>query len=999
MNWSGVKASTIPSVKTLASFGVGNLKKISNLIKIEILRDFWQIISLFFEGLGDSLPSSYKDFFGNFSVTFSFCFSCWWQNDDTQAMLSIIIFCVESIVALICMALFICFRKEPDAINQGLETTVFASVSKKYKKYFKLLILALTTLYLPIFRDVVMIFSCDTKYFPDSGDCSSGKHTGLCILAFFSMILYVIPLPIILWIVIKKYKPIPSMFDAEGNQRVGGYTDNDYKEDLEKDECPYKTIYNGYERKWSHYKVISLLIKILLILPVALIVNTNEVGDRASDSDKDSDKTLLAIQSSCTVVILTIYCILTSYSQPFIENSDDQVDMAARYTALVVAILAFMASQIDGAEMAFGILLNIVTVVGGFIILLYVLTGFKKVKLFLQKFGQRIKFTNTRDTFKPLIFSDQLDIDKERKFRVWHEFWDTVMRQDKDFRIPNLNANNDSDNDDEDAEKYEPKALGYQYGNSPPYLMDFKGTIGERHEEMKEIIEFESFPSYLKNLQVMVNDNEPFNLQIINAMKYVMTHLNGIDVFWNGECISFEEESPSDTEILNRVNTAIILPNKSVTKFGKLYIIPFPFCAVFVSDDDESTKTVFSISPVIAGKKFDSAKGIQNLLELVEQNANGEVQRRKEVRLKLRAMEGSMCHWPLQKWISKAISRSTGSGDNRRTETKHVQVLFSFNDGQFCISRHGSKAIWKSQNGKKVDVTRGFVSHLKYRDGTGRHNYGGWSPHSWSHEPLTVYGVDFGLNHQFQETPQFQQFMRQNYRMDFHEQGKFQVIRDFKMYSDHYKNEFIAKEKTLSYGFWYYVYNNDAIRKSVLQRALQYESNEKLQKLITDPEYIESVNMVFEKLNFFNKDKKHSFWFIFFHDVWINNLQMPIFAKNEELLSPFSADSLCYKYIEEKSELVEILSENGLCRRSGGCRKGWINKGMIDELYAKLDMLGIKMEMDGKAERIVHLEMGPVPQDENVFLEQYEKASRMIRTICNEGNENAAVAEEEKGPG
>ena len=48
--------------------------------------------------------------------------------------------------------------------------------------------------------------------------------------------------------------------------------------------------------------------------------------------------------------------------------------------------------------------------------------------------------------------------------------------------------------------------------------------------------------------------------------------------------------------------------NHSETNFGKMYITPFPFCAVFLSDDDDSTTALFSISPIIAGKTFNVNK-------------------------------------------------------------------------------------------------------------------------------------------------------------------------------------------------------------------------------------------------------------------------------------------------------------------------------------------------------------------------------------------------------
>ena len=114
MNWGNLQSSAIPTANTIATLGISGLGKISNLIKFEIVRDFWQIVSLFFEGLGTALPDSFKQFFGNFSVTFSFCFSCWVNKDDVQKWISIIVFIVETLTALICYFIFLSIRKDPN---------------------------------------------------------------------------------------------------------------------------------------------------------------------------------------------------------------------------------------------------------------------------------------------------------------------------------------------------------------------------------------------------------------------------------------------------------------------------------------------------------------------------------------------------------------------------------------------------------------------------------------------------------------------------------------------------------------------------------------------------------------------------------------------------------------------------------------------------------------------------------------------------------------------
>ncbi len=46
------------------------------------------------------------------------------------------------------------------------------------------------------------------------------------------------------------------------------------------------------------------------------------------------------------------------------------------------------------------------------------------------------RLTYARGTSEYLVFSQALDLAKERKLRIWFEFWDVLFIQDEDLRIP-----------------------------------------------------------------------------------------------------------------------------------------------------------------------------------------------------------------------------------------------------------------------------------------------------------------------------------------------------------------------------------------------------------------------------------------------------------------------------------------------------------------------------------------------------------------------------------
>ena len=76
--------------------------------------------------------------------------------------------------------------------------------------------------------------------------------------------------------------------------------------------------------------------------------------------------------------------------------------------------------------------------------------------------------------------------------------------------------------DGDDGKEYDAKNLGYQYGGSPPFLLDFEGTIGERHAENKEIVANESFGSYQSILSVAVQIENEQMAQLMQSMKYIV---------------------------------------------------------------------------------------------------------------------------------------------------------------------------------------------------------------------------------------------------------------------------------------------------------------------------------------------------------------------------------------------------------------------------------------------------------------------------------------------
>jgi len=233
--------------------------------------------------------------------------------------------------------------------------------------------------------------------------------------------------------------------------------------------------------------------------------------------------------------------------------------------------------------------------------------------------------------------------------------------------------------------------------------------------------------------------------------------------------------------------------------------------------------------------------------------------------------------------------------------------------------------------------------------------------------------------------------MAANYRFDVHEAKRLEIMEQFTRYSRYWSDEFVGKESVLSYAFWYYVYNDDALRREELMECLRMEQNEKIRAMVSDGEYLESVAMVYDKLRFFNLSERHAVWFIFWHDLWMNNMEMKPFEENEDLLSPFKSSSICYEFVADKADLVRRLEEVGVCGNAGCFRKGWINTDLIDQLFQKMDsMKAPSGGGDGDEERKEQqIQIGKGRKTATVrlcpevnFVEEYGRACTMVTRLC-----------------
>lgn len=118
---------------------------------------------------------------------------------------------------------------------------------------------------------------------------------------------------------------------------------------------------------------------------------------------------------------------------------------------------------------------------------------------------------------------------------------------------------------------------------------------------------------------------------VLNLRAFLMHELEGVDVYFYGQ--------PSS----GNVHLA------SITCFGKLYLISYPFHGVMVYDDSDDYSFIWP----------------DRVLDLVNQNRDPEIQRRRLVRQKLRALCGPRIHYHMERWETHTVEDGTETYTDR----------------------------------------------------------------------------------------------------------------------------------------------------------------------------------------------------------------------------------------------------------------------------------------------------------------------------------------------
>ncbi|THH11204.1 hypothetical protein EW145_g801 [Phellinidium pouzarii] len=348
----------------------------------------------------------------------------------------------------------------------------------------------------------------------------------------------------------------------------------------------------------------------------------------------------------------------------------------------------------------------------------------------------------------------QLDLSSSSphvKRRIWQETISTIFLTTPDCKIP----------EDQLMSYFEARNAEY-----PPYLLDFKGSPAERHVENLKILREVGPRIYADGLELFEDDSNSRCFQERIQQEFV-----GPDMHWIGP----EGRSGS-------VNS----------RFGTAWWIPFPPTLVMRYDDGVSTVL----------------NRAEQFRAYVNSNMDKDIQRKRYIRLALRALDGQIVDWPYEYRVP--IGKHANCCCGRRYQARSV---VKFKSCVFAIKRKG-RLIWRD-----LDLGSGFDIELTYATN------------------VKVSKDALGLNDEWDLSPTLARFLALNQsliskRLPFIEQ----VIHDFRDYhlEECYERFLVATSSSVA--TWWYIFWDD-----IWRRNYDTIKNINIHKQDFDPHYPTSI--------------------------------------------------------------------------------------------------------------------------------------------------------------
>ncbi|GMF31997.1 unnamed protein product [Phytophthora lilii] len=895
------------------------LVNIPPLLRLEIARDFFQTAGLFLSGMfkptlkyfeHQELPEYVMMLVRGLRAAYTIIaidVSAFiqWISKFTNAGVFISIGVVMLAHIFFITWLYKVTRYMPRGANNvrhGHEATTWASLAETNKRMAmisSLLITASLTAYLPLTQFCFSVLDInahkDEETVNIEGTVASHfvkkPYWGLVVFeAIALLITFSIPLPFVLVSSIRSNRPRGSLENAKVTYDLDGeevpFDDKVYARLVASDpsqlRCPYRSLYNGFEQRWSTYKVMQLVAKAIL---AAVVVGSSR-----------------NVSTGGIIVCGVYFCIvlLTSVSRPFIDPVNDLMESSAKFTALVTAVggtLGAWAQRNDIHSNYIQGFLGFVLVVhfaNLWVMLTVTLLGVANTRTLIKNWLGWLSFSDTTRMIDDARAQDIIplwDLNKEAKHRVWQAFWRAVLYD----LAP---KENDAEDHSEHRVRKSPAAARLIS------LDQAVVTAGIRRVSSHWRGKQQRYTTRLRQV--------------------VRTALEGVDVYWN------EETGVRDGH----------LDSKSF--FGKMYVVPYPFHCVIVYDNTADEAIIWDEVDESAPR---DDKLHSNLAKLLFLNFSPPIVAKRELRQKIRVLADlkATVRFPFSRVETAVVDDyyEWTPIEGRKPMKIHYKAVVEFTChytfGVFKVKSSGDAVI---KGGAKRAMADGFIVSMTYKDGRGYAK----APRTGKRFEITgrkaVRDSDhFELNPDMEENEHLKQIFKQT--QPIWEAGIKKMRADDREYRRKLIEIHAEANNILSDDFWYFVYNNQYLSRKDLEHYLTTRETNPLLRQLPQTHRV-ALDALYLRQRFIMLSPAHKLWYIFWDDVFARNSDMSRLIPRGEPkpgracrsdFDPNSATSICYNK-KSREDLEAWLAERGLLSRAG-----MFHPGLLQLLYDEMKKL------------------------------------------------------------
>ncbi|KAL3667598.1 hypothetical protein V7S43_007152 [Phytophthora oleae] len=786
-----------------------------------------------------------------------------------------------------------------DNVRHGHESVTWASLATTNKRMAMIssfLITASLTAYLPLTQFCFSIFDLNShkKDIRPNSEGTIAAHFidkpywGLIVFeAAALLITFSIPLPFVLVSSIRSNRPRGSLENAKVTYDLDGeevpFDDKVYARLVASEpsqlRCPYRSLYNGFEQRWSAYKVMQLVAKAMLAVVVVASARNVSIGGIVV----------------CAVYFMVV--LLTTVSRPFIDPVNDLMETSAKFTALMTAVGGTLGAWAQRNDMhspyvqGFLAFVLVVHFVNLWVMLTVTLLGVANTRTLIKNWLGWLSFSDTTrmvDDARAQDIIPHWDLNKEAKHRVWQAFWRAVLYD--------LTPHNEQVHDDEDQVKTSPAASRLLALDQAVISAGIRRVSSHWRGKQQR---------YTTRLRQVVR-----------------TVLEGVDVYWN------EDIGVRDGHL------------DSASCFGKMYVVPYPFHCVVVYDNTNDEAIIWD--EVDENAPRDS-KLHSNLAKLLFLNFSPAIVAKRELRQKIRALAETKTpvKFPFSR-VEKAMVTDYYEWtpiEGFKPIKIHYKTMVEFT----CHYTYGVFKVKTSGDATKGEDKRamadGFIVSMSYKDGRGYAR----APRTGKRTEITKRKVvrdsdHFGLNPDMEENEHLKQIFDQT--KPFWEAGITKMRAEHREYRRKLIEIHAEANAILSDDFWYFVYNNQYLARTDLEQYLTTrELNPLLRQLPQTHE--KALDALYLRQRFIMKSQAHKLWYIFWDDVYSRNSGMTRLIPTGEPkpgracradFDPNSATSICYQKIN-RPDLEIWLDERGLLSKAG------MFSGLLQLLYDEMKKL------------------------------------------------------------